>query len=212
MESALRCISMAEANSSDSPYTLNVNTSWLTRPLFSIAVPQWARRALQTATAIALCGVIVSPGLVMLGWHAIYGNSMQMRGKKVPVPFGWIADIGPDLGVHMMRLPFTAFQIRSGESSMFMSQASWPRGESKEQFYESWEKANWNLSDNQEIVSGPFRSGTGASETICMQSSYLREPNRTSASCLLLQGKWEAQFWGDKSDLQTFFTVVRGVE
>lgn len=148
----------------------------------------------------------------MLGWHAIHGNSIQMRGKKVSVPFGWIADIGADLGVHMMRLPLTAFQIRSEESSMFMSQASWSRGESKEEFYESWEKVYWNLSVNQAIVSGPVRSGSGTSETICMRSSYLREPNRASAVCLLLQGKWEAQFWGDKSDLETFFTVVRGVE
>ena len=148
----------------------------------------------------------------MLGWHAIHGNTIESRGEKVPVPIGWIASQSVDMSVQLMRLPPTVFQVHDDYSSISVGRSIPRRDETMEQSYESWEKTYWSFALDQAIVSGPDRTGSGVREIICMQSSYLREPERASASCLLLQGKLHAEFWGKRADLDTFFAIAEGVE
>jgi hypothetical protein len=162
--------------------------------------------------AIAFAMLLVSPGLVMLGWHAIHGSTIESRGKKVRVPFGWIASPNVDMSVFLTRLPPTVFQLYGDYSYMSVGRKFTRRDETPEQSYESWEKTYWTFALDRAIIAGPTRSGSGAREIICMQSTYLREPKRASASCLLLQGTWHADFQGREADLATFFEIARGVE
>ena len=148
----------------------------------------------------------------MLGWHAIHGNVIELQSEKVPVPFGWIASPNVDMSVFLARLPPTAFQIYGDYSTIFIGREFPQRDETLEQSYENWEKWYWNAAFDGAIITGPKRSGSGAREIICMQSTYLREPKRANASCLLLQGKLHAEFEGQKADLDTFFDVTRGVQ
>lgn len=149
---------------------------------------------------------------MMLGWHAIYGNAIELQGEKVPVPFGWIANQNVDFSVFLTRLPPTAFQMYGDYSYISVGREFPRRDETLEQSYESWEKAYWTLAFDRAIIAGPTRSGSGAREIICMQSTYLREPNRATASCLLVHGKLHAEFEGIKPDLDSFFEIARDVE
>src|SRR5580704_9249881 len=81
-----------------------MNTSWLTRPLFTFS-PR-VRRILWGCALLALGVFIVSPGLEMLAWHMGHGNTIEFRDKSVYVPFGWTADVSYGNHAWLMKYPF----------------------------------------------------------------------------------------------------------
>jgi len=76
--------------------------------------------------------------------------------------------------------------------------------------YSFWEKTYWNSALPGQAVTGPsVIVGHGRSQAICMESSDAKEPQMQGASCLMLNGSWEADYFGDADDMRTFFDAVR---
>jgi hypothetical protein len=127
------------------------------------------------------------------------------------IPMAWIAYPTVGLDVSMTKLPITIFSKPGLWSTMTIGQAPWSPSQNKKQIYASWEAVYWNLAEANVVVSGPALSSSGGQEMICMQSSYPAQPSRISASCLILQGRWTGDFWGDKRDLDTFLAIMREI-
>jgi hypothetical protein len=184
-----------------------MNISWATRPLFT--PPPKVELVVKIVGLVVVILLIISPALVTLGWHLLNGNSIQARGKRIYVPLKWIADTGGTMSVQMQKLPVTILGgarfdgiISVGESVLLSNQKT-------EDFYKSFETLYWNLAGRNVAVSGPIRTGTGSHETFCMESTYPGTSNQVAARCLILQGKWDADFMGDKNDLGTFLQIIQ---
>ncbi len=187
-----------------------MKASWATRPLFTLS--SRACRALRAVSIAAIALMSISPAIFTLGWHLIHGNTVETRGTRVFVPLRWVAYSTDAMDVQMEKLPLTVLgslrfygMISVGRN--FSSSHARP-----EEIYRSWESIYWYLADAGAVVSGPVRIGSGAHETICMESSYPRAPKQASASCLILQGQWRADFYGDRDDLNSFYEILRKMD
>jgi hypothetical protein len=153
--------------------------------------------------------LFISPAIVTLGWHLFHGNTIETRGKKVFVPPMWIAHTDSAMDILMTKLPLTLLQGVKFNGIISVGQKfSRPRAKTEE-IYSSWEAVQWNLANAGAVVTGPVRTGSGVHETFCMESSYPEAPHIVSASCLVLQGKWRADFQGDRNDLKFFFEIIQ---
>jgi hypothetical protein len=189
-----------------------MKTSWLTRPLFSS--PRVAK-ALYVGVPLLIVLIFFSPGVWTLSWHLRHGNSIQARDRIVFVPLRWTAEIDSTNGASMTKLPLAIPLIpamRSSESVIGIDQEFVPRGETLADEYKTWESLNWNgYSDAGQAISGPIRMGSGAQETFCMVGTK-PGTNVSDSQCLILGGKWNAMFMGDKKDLEDFFTIIQKVK
>ena len=158
---------------------------------------------------IAIVFLVISPTLFTFGWHLFHGNTIETRGKKVYVPITWIAETNSAMDVQMTKLPLTLLHGFKFDGMISVGQNFWPPREKMDEIYNSWEAIYWNLADAGAVVSGPVRSGSGADEAFCMESSYPKAPKLASVSCLVLQAKWRADFRGQRTDLKSFFEVIR---
>jgi hypothetical protein len=183
--------------------------SWATRPLFNC--PPRIARILTVLMMVPIAGLVAAPGLTTLYWHLLHGNTVESRGKNIFVPLRWIAKTNDTMGISMTKFSLTVLPKTPIDGMIIVGQFSLPSNQEKEEHYKSFENLYWNLAIPNAIVSGPIRTGTGASETFCMESTYPGLSNHTDARCLILQGKWDADFSGDKKDLGTFFEIIRKI-
>jgi len=186
-----------------------MKSSWTSFPLFRFTLSPRAPRVFTVAIIVAVVLLTISPLLFTLGWHLLHGNTIETRGKKVFVPLRWVADTGDALDIQMQKLPLTVLRGARFDGTILVGQNFSPSHEKTEEIYRSWETIYWNLADAGAVVSGPVRAGSGVHETFCMESSYTKAPKQASASCLILQGQWKADFRGDRDDLTSFFEIVR---
>jgi hypothetical protein len=190
-----------------------LNDSWLTRSLFTC--PPRLARVLKVGGLLVLMLGIIFPTLVTLAWHLRHGNMIKCRGKAVFVPLRWIADINEANDATLTKLPLVIFSKPGAtplEGTIFVGQSLSTPGENIDELYKRWERMFWNLhSDLGEVVSGPVKMGSGPREAFCMQGADPRTA-RSSASCLILGGRWTADFWGNKKDLEEFFAIIRKLD
>ena len=125
------------------------------------------------------------------------------------VPFTWIAETDDAMNIQMNKLPLTVLPGFKLSGMISIGQNFSPPAEKTEEIYSSWEAIYWNLADAGAVVSGPVRTGSGADEIFCMESSYPKTPKLASASCLILHAKWKVDFRGDRNDLKSFFEIIR---
>jgi hypothetical protein len=186
-----------------------MNISWATRPLFT--APPKVALVVKIVGLVVVGLLIISPALVALGWHLLNGNSIQARGKTVYVPLRWIADTGDTMNVQMQKLPLTILGGARFDGMISVGKSALSPNQNTEDFYKSSETLYWNLAGRNVIVSGPIRTGTGSHETFCMESTYPGTSDQVAARCLILQGKWDADFMGDKKDLGTFLEIIQKI-
>jgi len=182
-------------------------TNWLTRPLFSLSA-KWPRMFL-AAVILSAVLLFISPTIYTLGWHVLHGNAVETRGHRIIVPLRWTADADDPTGVSMTRLPATVIHgVRLG-AWISIGPYFPPPHENPMDVFSSWEHVYWNLALPGAAITGPIRIGSGVHEFVCMESSYPQAPQRETASCLMLQGTWAADFLGDKNDSKTFFDLLQ---
>ena len=125
------------------------------------------------------------------------------------MPLKWIAETNNTMGVQMWKLPFTILRGAKFDGMISVGQSALLPSQKTEEFYKQFETLYWNLAGANAVVSGPVRTGTGSKETFCMESTYSGARNQVAALCLILEGKWDADFMGDKKDLGTFFEIIQ---
>lgn len=183
--------------------------SWLTRPLFTC--PPRMLRVLGVGFVVLLVAGIFSPTLVTLAWHLYHGNTIECRREPVFVPSRWIAEIDDGNDAMLTKLPIIVPlnpRVTPIQAWIAVGQSSPVRGVNLEDQYKSFRSWFSNLhSDLGEGVSGPVRMGSGSQESFCMEGDVPRT-NRSSVSCLILGGKWRADFMGDKKYVEDFFKVI----
>lgn len=187
-----------------------MNTSWATRPLFTL--PPSVSRLFTGVTVLLVIFLIFSPGLVAVGWHLFHGNTIQSRDKIIHVPLRWVAETTDAWDVLMLRLPVTILRGVNFDGIISVGRHFSPSHKSTDEIYRAWESGNRLVVLPGAVVSPPLKSGSGPNEMFCMEMSYPQSPNRAAASCLILQGTWRADFWGEKSDQGTFFEIIRQVK
>jgi hypothetical protein len=155
--------------------------------------------------------MIMAPTLVTLAWHLRHGNTIESRGKAIFVPLRWIAYIGDSNDARLTKLPLVLplKPMAIVESTISVGQWLPARGEINELHYKTFENLFWNLhSGFGEAISGPVRMGSGPLEAFCMEG-LTPGTSRASVSCVILGGKWTADFMGDKKDVEEFYSIIR---
>lgn len=183
--------------------------SWLIRPLFTC--PSRRVKSLQNiGFVLVFILIFISPLLFTLGWHMRHGNVIVSRGKPIYVPLKWTAEISDGNDAFLMRLPFTIpLNGHLTESIISIGQEMPPlRSRSLKDDYKTWETLFWNLHSGIEDVSGPFTMGSEPREAFCMEGTFGRQ-RYADVSCLVLGGRWRADFNGDKSYLPEFFAIIQ---
>jgi hypothetical protein len=183
--------------------------SWVTHPLFTF--PPRMVQILKIFGLAVIVMLVVAPGLVTLGWHLLHGNSIVSRSKSIFVPLRWIAETDDAMGISMTKLPLTVLFGVPFDGMISIDQSPSPANQKSEENYQLFESLYWNLAGANAIISGPIRTGTGTHEIFCMESTYPGASNRAEARCLILRGKWDADFIGDKKDLGTFFKIIQKI-
>jgi hypothetical protein len=166
---------------------------------------------LKVVGLVAIVGLAGAPGLATFAWHLLHGNTIAVRGKNIFVPFRWIAKTNDTMGVTMTKSPLTVLTRAPIEGMITVGQSVPVSNQEKEERYKSFENVYWNTAFPNAVISGPIRTGTDAHETICMESTYPGASNHAGAGCLILQGKWDAEFMGDKKDLGAFFEIIQKI-
>jgi hypothetical protein len=187
-----------------------MNKSWLTRPL--VICPPHVARVLKAGMLLAIVLLVIAPTLVTLTWHLRHGDTIECRGELIFVPSRWTADIGDGNNVMLTKLPLIIPLIPRATSIpewISVGQAFPVRGETIEDRYKTFKSIFSNLhSDLGDAVSGPVRIGSGPQEAFCMEGATPKT-TRSSVSCMVLGGKWTADFMGDRKDMDEFFTIIR---
>src|SRR5262249_16236730 len=116
------------------------------------------------------------------------------------------------LDTQIIKLPLTILRGARFEGTISVGQTFLPPNQGVEKSYKSFESLYWNLSGANAIVSGPVTSGTGPHETICMESTYPSTPPLITARCMILHGRWDADFIGEKKDFGTFLEIIQKIE
>jgi hypothetical protein len=111
----------------------------------------------------------------------------------------------------MLKLPLTILRGGKFDGVISVGRSVLLPNQETEEFYKSFERTYWNLAGANAVVSGPLRTGTGPHETFCMESTYPGLSNQVDIRCLILRGKWDADFMGDKKDLVTFFKIIQSI-
>lgn len=185
--------------------------SWLTRRLF--VVPPRVTRIVVAGGLVATILLILSPALWVLAWHLRHGHTIECGGKSIFVPSGWIAEIDGGNHASLNKLPFIIpIKPEAGiTSSISIGQCVVTKSKNTDDLSKSFQSMFWNLhSDLGEIVSGPVKMGSGPQEVICMAGANPKT-NRSSSSCLLLGGKWSADFMGNTEDMTEFFAIIQKI-
>lgn len=157
--------------------------------------------------------LVLSPTLLMLAWHLQHGHTIECRGKSIFVPFGWTAEIDGGNHASLTKLPLVITMKSTGEihTWIWIGQSVGIKNKNVDDLYKSFQSMFWNLhSDLGEIVSGPVNMGSGPQQVFCMAGTNPKT-NRSTASCLLLGGKWSADFWGKTEDMSEFFAIIQKI-
>ena len=67
------------------------------------------------------------------------------------------------------------------------------------------------LAADQDLVSGPIRTGTGEKLSVCMQAVPRSSRDWLHDTCIVYDDNWSADFQGKEKDKQVFFSTILGL-
>lgn len=160
---------------------------------------------------VFLALMVFGPPILTLAWHVRNGRHVSFEGKKISVPLSWTADVtseGISKGVRLTRLPSNIL-LPEREGLISLHPLDDPKVESQEQELKTWSEVYF-LGHSRSLgrVSGPTRIGPADKGIFCIQEF---SGNNAAASCLLSGPKWNADFFGTKKDLESFFAIIQGI-
>ncbi|MGA9882127.1 MAG: hypothetical protein WBQ34_00240 [Candidatus Acidiferrales bacterium] len=153
--------------------------------------------------------LFISPTIFTLGWHVVHGNTVEFKDHTVAVPLRWTAESEGQLSLSMTKYPATAVDGVRFTATLWISPTLPSSNENPRADYRFWEKTFWNTALSGQAVKGPIVMGSGRHEVICMEAIDAKEVALQSASCLMLNGTWEANYLGNADELGRFFKMVR---
>jgi hypothetical protein len=161
------------------------------------------------ALALMLVAGFFYPALAPWAWHLRHGNTVRYSEKSIFVPPGWIArENMPTLRLtkYPSILPFDEMP----RGSLSLTPLGKREAGASEDSYSAWQlQFRAHHSGAEEIVQGPITSGSGAKESVCMESFSKISAAKISASCRLFRGEWAMEFLGSQEDLDFFLDVFR---
>lgn len=182
--------------------------SWLRRPILTVK-PRVAL-CINLCVGLLLVAEIFSPTLFTFVWHLRHGNTIKSRGESIFVPPRWTAQLDDANDAELTRYPLAALQIAKMETpdTIFVEKVLPPPAPAKADQYKMFEEVFWNLHPG-EVVSGPLKVGSQPQTAVCMRATTARAAEFSEESCMLLGGRWHADFMGHSSGLKDFSTVIQ---
>jgi hypothetical protein len=181
-------------------------------------IPWFAKLTLAAGIPILLTVGYYEPLLTTSFWHLLYGGSMQYRGLKIHVPWGWTADMStlrddPPLnpqGVSMQKAPLN-LTLESQESELIVVNVRMHDAHATDQQQlEQWRRLQLDTHPSSSYsVDTPDDKVEGAD---CLRARNLRSTQDVVWTCLSMPDGWEASYEGHEKDVPQFLKVVRGLK
>jgi hypothetical protein len=166
----------------------------------------------QTAVAAGLAlflAISFSPALRAVAWHFIHGTHIQCADKSILVPFWWFGKL-EGRKAYILRSSHSVFSgsTATGMISLWPVESRPKTEEERASAYESFISTYWTyLAGGTGETIGPIRKGNRENETICMQTSLVKQ-KWISLSCLVFSGSWYGTYYGDPRQAETFYRIV----
>lgn len=149
------------------------------------------------------------PVVLTLSWHLRNGSSVVYKGRYIRVPLRWTAKVEPQ-GTLLMKLGWNVFARPPFRSWIYFDPSPFQTSPSRDEAVKSWEALYWTrAAGTDDIVSGPLTVRSVGNEVLCMKSMSKRDPELTSADCLIFQPILSANFGGEMKDFETFLQILR---
>jgi len=180
-----------------------------------------AKRFVSGFLALVLVGAIFAPMLWTIAWHVWHGNHIQFEGKTFHVPFRWVATSIENQGLLENRLEiecwpsnvFSAELVHGRSERISIDPQSFTgKTEILDQELKTWRSLYWFEHPGEGSSEGPVRFRSASQDVVCFQSEPAFQTEAASASCLFLQSRWTADFYGYRKHLQDFFEIVRSAK
>jgi hypothetical protein len=99
---------------------------------------------------------------------------------------------------------------RLNEEWISLGQLPFRRGENMDEktMDATFKSLFWNLHSGSQAVSGPIDPGMSTHEGFCMEGA-MPDNNQVDVSCFFSAAGWQADFVGNKKDMQEFLSIVR---
>ncbi|MBV8631956.1 MAG: hypothetical protein JOZ83_13590 [Silvibacterium sp.] len=163
---------------------------------------------------IVCLAVYYTPLLVSLGWHATHGMSIDYRGLRVRVPFGWtvVATAAQDdypenpQGITVEKQPRT-LTLESGSAEMMYFNLLLPDPNATQ----SQQIAEWQNLFRQAHPDSSFEVAPVAnapSGMNCLQAIPRTSRSDAALACVSLDHGWVAQFAGSRAHVPVFLQVA----
>jgi hypothetical protein len=171
-------------------------------------------RLLLLCVPIICLAVYYTPLLVSLGWHAVHGMSIDYRGLRVRVPFGWTAiataaqDDYPDnpQGITVERQPRTlAFDSDGPEMMYFNLLMPDPKTTPAQQIAEWQNLFRQAHPDSSFEVAAPAGLPSGMD---CLQATPRNSRSGAALACVSLKDGWLAQYAGSQTHVALFLQTA----
>lgn len=169
---------------------------------------------LNRKTVVPGCGLLVflaasfGPVLVTTSWHLRHGNSIVTGGRIFHVPLGWYAKAEGN-HITISKFSSTVYSKHLARAFIFFSPVQLPpkTEPEKELAYQSFSSVYWTyLAGGLGETKGPIRRGIGGNEQICMETTVVKD-KWVAVSCLSYRGTWDADFYGEPSQLDSFYRI-----
>jgi hypothetical protein len=169
-------------------------------------------------TPIICLAVYFTPMLVSLGWHATHGMSINYRGLRVPVPFGWtaVATAAEDdyaenpQGITVERQPMTlAFESGGPEMMYFNLLMPDPKTTPAQQVAE-WQNIFRQAHPDSGFDVAPAPGTPSGMD--CLQATPRDSRSGAALACVSLKDEWVAQFAGSRQSVPVFFQVASALK
>lgn len=174
---------------------------------------------LRARVIIPSCGVLIflailfAPILLAASWHLLHGNSVECAGRSLSVPLRWYAKTEGKTA-HISKLSPTVLSKSPASGLISLWPVEFPpkTEADKELAYQSFASVYWtHLAGGAGETNGPFRTGNGERETVCMETSVVKD-KWISVSCLVFRGTWYGTFYGDPKELGSFYRIIDNSE
>jgi hypothetical protein len=186
--------------------------TWKKVFLADLRLPTWAvGKTALIMLGFVLCALCFAPTLWTFWWHLCNGTTIVYKGRTIPVPIEWVAATEAR-GIRLTKWHRTVLSKQSFQGWISFNQIPHSRGESQDEVAKSWEALYWaGQTETDDVVTGPLKFGSDAGQILCMESYSKRYPDRASTSCLIFGANLDANFSGERKDVDTFFQIIHGM-
>jgi hypothetical protein len=172
------------------------------------------RRRVLLLCSLFLTGVTsFYPVLAACAWHLRHGFGIDCSGRTFQVPLRWTARVSHRT-VAFLKTPMTIYSSEPfaawGSAQPITNPP--PTTTEREEVYRKFPDAyRTKLAADQDLVSGPIRTGTGEKLSVCMQAVPRSSQDWLRDTCIVYDDNWSADFQGKETDKQVFFSTILGL-